>query len=132
MSLENERNEKDRDYLFGRLFAVLEIIEERGYFRQNGERAERMPVIKRYWSVGVTRPAKTYGDVYGKILYYKDKLTPESGNYYQNLLDGIIIKIDNVNGFNNTPLGPRYIVGYSVQRAEFMKKESKVGGKEDE
>lgn len=132
MSLENEKNDGDRDFQFGRLFAVLEIIEERGYFNQNAESQKRMTVMKRYWSMGAARPAKTYKNVYEKILCYEEKLAPENRNYYEKLLRDIIIKIERVHGFHNTALGPRYIVGYSMQRAEFMKKESEAGGEKNE
>lgn len=132
MDLTIERNLEDRDFLFGRLFAILEHIEQRGYYKQHGKKEERLSVMKRYWSAGVKRPAKTYTAVYENILHYEKNLSPESRAYLEKLCSGIVVQLKEIGGFHNSPLKETYIVGYSQQKEELLKKETgNKGGNED-
>lgn len=113
---------KDRNYLFGRLLAYARKIEELS-IRSNGgsprqTNAERaMPRYHKY-------PARTWGELYQKLLPYMAKFRTTSpdalGNRYEAEMNAIMegLKTDPA-GFDDTSLTPLYLLGYQSQLNQF-------------
>lgn len=129
---QDSKYDNDRDYLFGRLLALFEKIEECAYKEtedrtgnaESSSRDKRPTHASRYWNVYTRRPAKTACTIMGNLRPYINKLE-KSGNsgllaYYSKKI-GEVMNLLNKCGddgrelFNDTPLGERYLLGYYAQ-----------------
>ena len=115
-----DKNNMDRDYLFGRLLAVIDRIEYRTF--EQGEKRETN--AKRYWEAFTKKPARTVGILQTKLLPYMAKLKSLAEKAtYERMISEIISSIG-VDGFNDNPLKDIYLVGYWSQ-VEDMRYKSK-------
>lgn len=110
-----------RDYLFGRLLGIAEVM-ERGVLKERGE--NRATNATRYFNAFSQHPARTW-------LVVRKQLTPyfeRSGyntNYYAMLLQKIESKFTDVK-MTDEPLSPIFLLGYSSQIQDlYTKKEEK-------
>lgn len=111
---------KDRDYLFGRLLAVADVLERRAL----GEE-KRATNAMRYMSSFQSNPYRTWSTIQKAIQPYQMRLG-EKGNDYSRLIDVIASEIP-FEQFNNTPLSGKYLLGYYSQRQDLYTKKSKEG-----
>lgn len=111
---------KDRDYLFGRLLAVADVLERRALAEE-----KRATNAMRYMSTFQSNPYRTWSTIQKAIQPYQMRLG-EKGNYYSRLIDAIASEIP-FEQFNNTPLSGKYLLGYYSQRQELYTKKSKEG-----
>lgn len=124
MKLTDTENMNDRDFQFGRLLAVLDRVEcvtllekdEKGKWKDI-----RTTNAKRYWNAYSRRPETTYKIIMENLRPYFRKMKSSVEEWYQTQIDDIIVQIKQED-FNDRPLGPKYLVGYSIQRNE-MKRE---------
>ncbi len=124
MSLDETR--KTRDYLYGRLLAIADVLEEGTLYKGEKKRATN---AARYMQQFSQRPFQTWKQIH-------DSLTPSimrlgGAYYYKNL----IAKVINLNPdalVGNAPLTGEYLLGYYCQRQELLEKKSKPSSDEDE
>ena len=101
----------DRSYLFGRLLAVADVLERRTF--EAGEK-DRETNAKRYWSVFVKKPAKTWAVITDRLLPYMSKNSKYMA-YYNKLFEEIHNKF-NIEDYNDKELDSKYLLGYWCQR----------------
>lgn len=112
----------DRSYLFGRLLAVSERIEEYVMYKRNitGRETNTM----KYWNTFTRRPAKTWAVLDNRLRPYIRDLKSISGyldNEYSQTIEQIVDLLEQGNGFTNEPLNENYLLGYYSQKAAFRK-----------
>lgn len=111
----------DRDYLFGRLLAVADVLERRAL----GKDENRSTNALRYMNAFQSNPLRTWNTIQGNLQPYQMKLR-EKANYYTRLIDEIASQIP-VEQFNNTALSGKYLLGYYSQRQDLYTKKDKEG-----
>lgn len=112
----------DRSYLFGRLLAVSERIEEYVMYKRNitGRETNTM----KYWNTFTRRPAKTWAVLDNRLRPYIRDLKSLSGyldNLYSQTIEQIVDLLEQGHGFTNEPLNENYLLGYYSQKADFRK-----------
>jgi CRISPR-associated protein Csd1 len=123
MGLNTEKT--DRSYLFGRLLAIADVLEERTY--DEGEKRQTNAV--RYWSAFSVKPAKTWEIIMNRLRPYMDKC--ENLDYYNRLFGKVHSKFEN-GGYSDEKLSPEYVLGYWCQRNDMYTKKEKDVKKEEE
>lgn len=108
-------NNDNRDYLFGRMLAIADVMERRAL--DNGERRATNAI--RYMNAFAQHPFRTWTIIQSSIQPYQAKLGTQL-NYYNNLLDEVGSKID-PKKFNDNPLTGLYLLGFYSQRHELYK-----------
>lgn len=122
VALDKETN--DRDYLFGRLLAIADVLERNAL----GE-DKRATNARRYMNSFAQHPARTWTTIQSALLPYQARLG-ENVWYYNKLLDEVGSRIP-MDHFNNRPLSGRYLLGFYSQRQDlYQKKEKKVNTEE--
>ena len=120
MSLDENNN--DRSYLFGRLLAYARKTEEMALYY--GGASPRFTNAEQMEMMFSRKPMTTYELLFKKLNPYFRRLKSRTTYYeteMQRLLDRLYVA-----GFDNRPLSPLYLVGYSSQMMKFWeKKDSK-------
>lgn len=112
---------QDRSYLFGRLLAVFEKVEQATYDR--GEDRETNAI--RLQAAYVNHPLQTWKTLEDMLKPYFQKLRPGSREYYRNLISEITgLFREEDEAVLNQSLKESYLLGYYLQRAELNKKNS--------
>lgn len=121
---------KDRSYLFGRILACAERIEQLAV-HVDDEKASRPTNALRYEVAYTQHPAKTLTLLRRQLQPYLERLIKsQRSTYINDLLLQLIDRIP-MDQFNDQPLNELYLLGYASQRAEFFKKaESTASAKE--
>lgn len=121
-------NNNDRDYLFGRLLAVADVLERSGMKRDE----KRSTNAIRYMNSFSKHPARTWKTIQDSIQPYQAKLGT-GANYYNKIIDEIGSRIK-FEDFNDKPLSGKYLLGLYSQRYELYKKKdsNKVESNEEE
>lgn len=124
-----DRNETDRNYLYGRLLAVADRIEYRTYDEKDRARVTN---AKRYMTTFSQRPFDTWKVIEENIQPYFNKLGIAERRYYENLLDEInnLFEVDNCE--DNRRLNGLYLLGYHSQSYDFKVKKEHVDEKNEE
>ncbi|MGG2134741.1 type I-C CRISPR-associated protein Cas8c/Csd1 [Bacillus sp. S2(2024)] len=117
LALDKESN--DRDYLFGRLLAIADVL-ERNALNPSDSRATN---ARRYMSSFSQHPERTWRTIQGALQPYQARLG-EKVWYYNKLIDEVGSKIK-TEDFNNKPLSGRYLLGFYSQRHELYQKKEK-------
>lgn len=113
----------DRSYLFGRLLAYAQSIEN--YAQWATEKAHRQTNAERMMHQLSLRPAKTWQQLYLKLQSYMRQLKkPALVNKWNTGIYEIIDKLGQEN-FTNAPLDEQYLLGFSSQILELRKKNEK-------
>lgn len=106
----DEHNE-DRNYLFGRLLAIADVLESRALF-YNGE--TRATNAMRYMQTFSQQPRRTWKIIQSNIAPYQAKYVNRFG-YFQRLLDEVGAKFKPME-FSDESLNGLYLLGYYSQR----------------
>lgn len=124
-----DKNQKDRNYLYGRLLAVADRIEYRTY--DDGDKA-RVTNAKRYMSTFSQRPFETWKVIEENIQPYMNKLGIAERRFYENLLNDIyeLFEIDSFK--DNKKLDGLYLLGFHSQAYDLKLKMKKEDSKEKE
>lgn len=110
-----------RDYLFGRLLGIAEVMESRMLKDRNDNRATN---ATRYFNAFSQHPARTWLVIRKQLAPYFERLGFNAG-YYAMLLQQIEDKLS-VEKMTNEPLSPVFLLGYSSQiQAMYTKEEEK-------
>lgn len=121
-----DRNRKTRDYLYGRLLALADNIEQRA-LKEIGE--NRQTTAARLMQRFADHPNTTWRTIELALGPYKGKL----GNYRQKEMDEVMDKFDSVNEFTcDKPLSGEFLLGYHCQRAELWKKKEENNNETEE
>lgn len=118
-----DKDKKDLSYQYGRLLAVLEMV-ERTYYWRSGE--DREPNAIRLQSSFVKRPLHTFKIIDEQLQSaYYPRLDPRAKVKFRKLTTEIIQMLSECEDFEkskNSPLTDMYIIGYYLQKEELYKK----------
>lgn len=120
--MELEKDRTDRDYLFGRLLAIYDKIEQDARYKQlegRDDSSKRPTNATRYMSAFTAKPFSTWLIIRKQLEPYYLQLN--GADWYQKQIDEIIAL--NPTGLeSNKPLDAKFLIGYSLQRNELFKK----------
>lgn len=114
MALDETR--KTRDFLYGRLLAIADVLEERALYRAKERRATN---AARYMQQFSQRPFQTWKQLYEALIPYMIRLG--GALYYKNLIAEVVnLNPEALEG--NKPLTGEYLLGYYCQRQRLREK----------
>ncbi len=115
-----------RDYLFGRLLAIADVLEHAALQESQEKRVSN---ALRYMTVFAQHPAKTWGIIQTALQPYQMKLGPRA-IYYSRLIDqvGSLLKPED---FTNRPLGEVYLLGFYSQRYALYTKKTRTNDSQE-
>jgi len=123
MALENERT--DRDYLYGRLLAVAEYLEEKALYLAGENRITNAARLMQRFS---DQPFQTWLSIEKGLDSYKTRLQskrPHKLFFLKNLMDEIHSKFLTGDYEKEGRLSGLYLLGYHCQRLELIQKNEK-------
>lgn len=126
MSLDETR--RTRDYLYGRLLAIADVLEERALF--NAEK-NRPTNAARYMQIFSQRPFRTWQQIHDLLTPYIMRLGGKA-YFYKNLIAEVNGLFDPNEFIRDKPLTGEYLLGYYCQRQELVTKKDKPSSDEDE
>ena len=121
MALEEER--KTRDYLYGRLLAIAEKIEETALY-VGGE--DRPTTAARLMQRFADRPFSTWRNIYLALQPYMQRLQASRAGFLANRkkeLDTILSAFQPDEFISERPLSGEFLLGYHCQKQAWRKKE---------
>ena len=124
MTLQKEN--MNRDYLFGRLLGVAEVMERR-VLQERGE--NRATNATRYFNAFANRPARTWLVIRKQLQPYFDRLGAKA-TMYSKLIQEIEAAIG-PEGMTDFALQPIFLTGYSSQVQEMYKKKEEKDEEHD-
>jgi len=119
-NLKLDKNCTNRNYLFGRLLAIAEILEEREIYSRTGEWPKQTNAM-RYMTAFSKKPLRTWQIIRENLNPYIIRL--KNSEWHKKQIDGIMILFQD-GDFNDKPLDGIYLLGYSLQR-KFLNKKTK-------
>jgi CRISPR-associated protein Csd1 len=114
----------DRDYLFGRLLAVADVLERAALDEDRATNAIR------YMNAFARHPARTWATIYSALQPYMAKLGAKA-TYWTKIIDEVASRIP-VEEFNNKPLSHLYLLGFYSQRHALYQKRKDNGPNQTE
>ncbi|MGT2802733.1 type I-C CRISPR-associated protein Cas8c/Csd1 [Streptococcus henryi] len=124
-----DHENKDRDYLFGRLLAIYELLEAQRYELDGGSK-DRVTNAERYWTAYTGQPAKLMSHLENKVKPYEEVLKLNRPGIFHKLekereeivelLNPKIMEKD-----FNQPLDYKFIFGYYAEKKYFYTKQVK-------
>lgn len=108
-------NNNNRDYLFGRMLAIADVLERNAL----GPDETRATNSIRYMNAFAQHPLRTWNVIQSSIQPYQAKLGTKLG-YYNRLLDEVGSKMDPEN-FTDEPLSGLYLLGFYSQRHDLYR-----------
>jgi CRISPR-associated protein Csd1 len=121
----DDRN-NHRDYLFGRLLAIADVLERRAL----GKEETRATNAIRYMNAFSRHPARTWKTIQESLQPYQARLGTKA-NYLSKLIDDVASRI-RLEDFSNKPLSGIYLLGYYSQRHELYQKKTNAEDVENE
>lgn len=116
-----------RDYLFGRLLGVAEVLERNELNRRNEKRVTN---AMRYFNAFSQHPARVWQTIRKQLHPYQVR-QGEDAWYYNKIIREIESSIE-TSYMNNDALGPKFLLGYSSQiEALYTKNEKKEAKSND-
>lgn len=112
--LDKENN--NRDYLFGRLLAIADVLERSAL----DSKENRATNAIRYMNSFSRHPERTWKTIQSSIQPYQAKLGGKA-IYYSRLIDEVASRF-NIEDFNNKPLSGKYLLGFYSQRHDLYQK----------
>ena len=125
-----EKDNDNRDYLFGRLLAIAERIEDIALSLTDEKRSTNAARLMQRFA---DRPAATWRILELALNPYIQRLKVNRGGFLHNIqseLDEIMGKFDSAAFTTDKPLSPEFLLAFHAQRLEFRK--SKEDKKEKE
>jgi CRISPR-associated protein Csd1 len=118
LALEEDR--KDRDYLYGRLLAAAQQLENAALRKMD---ADRETNAVRYMQRFALFPAETWRMLYEKKLpAYRRHLEPGLAAWFEQKIQDITALFKTEDFMSNKPLTGEYLLGYQCQLKDFRKK----------
>lgn len=122
------KEERDRSYLFGRLLAVADSIEDTYNYRKGTNRTSTN--ASRMMEAFSKRPARTWKIIYERLKPYIQGLPGGLAYHYTNQINEILDMFESDEFNSNRSLSPNYLLGYSHQK--MYKNEKEEINKEEE
>jgi CRISPR-associated protein Csd1 len=127
-----EKNNSNRDYLFGRLLAIAEKIEETAlYVAGESRNTTAARLMQRF----ADRPASTWRNIELALNPYIQRLKVSRGGFLHNIqmeLDEIMSMFESSEFILDKPLGGEFLLAFHAQRLELnKKKEDRVSTQSD-
>jgi CRISPR-associated protein Csd1 len=119
MALDETRN--TRDYLFGRLLAIADVLEERTLSEAEKKRPTN---ATRYMQQFSQRPFSTWKQIHELLTPYLMRLG-DNASYYKWLISQVKYQFDPEDFTSNKPLTGEYLLGYYCQRQKMWEKKEK-------
>jgi len=124
MSLDETRT--TRDYLYGRLLAIADVLEEKALYKAKEKRATN---AARYMQQFAQRPYQTWKQIHEALTPYMVRLG--GAHYYKNLMAQVVnLNPEALEG--NKPLSGEYLLGYYCQRQKLREKPDDSASEESE
>lgn len=124
MSLDETRT--TRDYLYGRLLAIADVLEEKALYKAKEKRATN---AARYMQQFSQRPFQTWKQIHEALTPYMVRLG--GAHYYKNLIAQVVnLNPEALEG--NKPLSGEYLLGYYCQRQKLLEKKSDSTSEEND
>lgn len=120
-----DKENDNRDYLFGRLLAVADVMERSAL----GPEEKRATNAIRYMNSFSRHPERTWNTVQQSLQPYQARLGAKA-TYYSKIIDEIASKMD-VEDFSNKPLSGKYLLGFYSQRHDLYQSKDKNKDAED-
>lgn len=114
-----DKENDSRDYLFGRLLAVADVLERSAL----GPEEKRATNAIRYMNSFSRHPERTWNTIQQSLQPYQARLGAKA-TYYSKIIDEIASKMD-VEDFNNKPLSGKYLLGFYSQRHDLYQSKDK-------
>mgnify|MGYP002475068582 FL=1 len=111
-----DKNCSDRSYLFGRLLAIADAIENSTYTDEDRRETNAVRMQKAF----TLRPMTTWSALWDKLRPYNKRLAqskPGLYRYYHGMVDDILNRFSPFDTTLNKKLDDVYLLGYSHQRA---------------
>lgn len=111
-----DKNCSDRSYLFGRLLAIADAIENNTYTDEDRRETNAIRMQKAF----TLRPMTTWSALWDKLRPYNKHLAqskPGLYRYYHSVIDDILNRLSPFDPTLNQKLNDIYLLGYSHQRA---------------
>ncbi len=106
-----------RDYLYGRLLAIADILEERALYKGEQKRATN---AARYMQQFSQSPYRTWKQIHDSLSPYIVKL--QGAHFYKNLIAQVESMFDVDEYMSSKPLTGEYLLGYYSQRQRLLEK----------
>ncbi|MBN2388201.1 MAG: type I-C CRISPR-associated protein Cas8c/Csd1 [Anaerolineales bacterium] len=126
MSLDETRT--SRDYLYGRLLAMADVMEERVLSNQEKNRPTN---ATRYMQLFSQRPFGTWKQIHELLTPYFMRLGDKAG-YYKSLIGKVENLFASEDFISNKPLTGEYLLGYYCQRQKMWEKKDKPASEEND
>lgn len=126
MVLEKKRN--SRDYLYGRLLAMADLMESSA-LKSAGENRQTTAIrlMQRFSEF----PYATWKDIELALVPYASRLGPKA-NYYMTKISGIMDMFEGDDFRNNSKLSGEFLLAYHCQREDhYRKKDETIGDEND-
>lgn len=122
-------NEQNRSYLYGRLLAVYEKLEQDVLNSKVSDNKDRRATnAERLWSVYTKMPGRTLKILEDKVRPYKESLIKSNYSgfkYYDSLLTDVMSRLreaENYEQDKNKALNEDFVFGYYAQKQDFYTK----------
>ncbi|MBY0014417.1 type I-C CRISPR-associated protein Cas8c/Csd1 [Paenibacillus typhae] len=110
----------DRNYLFGRMLAIADVLERRALGREE----KRATNAVRYMNAFAQHPQRTWTIIQSNLQPYQARMGTDA-NYYNALMDEVGSKFE-LEDFTDAPLTGLYLLGFYSQRNDlFTSKKTK-------
>lgn len=119
MSLDETRN--TRDYLYGRLLAIADVLEERTL---SDAEKNRPTNATRYMQQFSQRPFRTWKQIHELLIPYLMR-QGENASYYKWMIGQVESLFSPEDFISNKPLTGEYLLGYYCQRQKMWEKKEK-------
>lgn len=126
MSLDENRN--TRDYLYGRLLAIADVLEERTLTDAEKNRPTN---ATRYMQQFSQRPFRTWKQIHELLTPYLMR-QGESASYYKWMIGQVESLFEPEDFISNKPLTGEYLLGYYCQRQKMWEKKDKPTPEENQ
>lgn len=128
--LKLDRESTDRSYLFGRLLAICDRIENQALNRKangsvEGKTDHRDTNAMRLWSAYAAHPFTCCKNLRNCIAPYLSSLPYGSRKFYEDEMQSIFVKLDMHDPRINHPLDPEYLIGFYQERAALFSGQDK-------
>ena len=120
-SPELNEDSKNPDYLYGRLLAVADFVEERASEREKDYPTNAVRLMQRF----VQRPFETWPEIHDKLIPSFRKLGAYS-KIYQIILERIEGQFSGRDRYERGELSLEFLQGFSSQRQHLFQKWEKV------
>ncbi len=133
--LELDRDNTDRSYLFGRLLAVADRVENHALYRKSrindaadseAKDSQRDTNAMRLWSAYAAHPYTCFANLRKCIAPYLSALPCTSRKFYEDEMQEIVTKLDLHDRRLNHPLDPEYLIGFYQERASLFRGHDKA------